>query len=93
VAGEGLLPKVFDMGEKVVGKTYKLFDGQYGYFCWETIFMENLEVMVFDISSSILAGRDPFISASLYSDLRVEKFSIRKRISLEIDLGIEKDKL
>jgi len=93
VIRESLLPKVFDMGEKVVNRAYELFDGLYGSFCLETIVTEDLEFKVFEISSRIVAGTNPFISGSPYSDLMEENLSTGRRISREINLGIEKDKL
>jgi len=93
VIRESLLSKVFDMGEKVVSRAYELFDGLYGSFCLETIVTEDLEFKVFEISSRIVAGTNPFISGSPYSDLMEENLSTGRRISREINLGIEKDKL
>ncbi len=93
VIRESLLPKVFDMGEKVVNRAYELFDGLYGSFCLETIVTEELEFKVFEISSRIVAGTNPFISGSPYSDLMEENLSTGRRISQEINFGIEKDKL
>ncbi len=93
VIRESLLPKIFDMGEKVVNRAYELFDGLYGSFCLETIVTKELEFKVFEISSRIVAGTNPFISGSPYSDLMEENLSTGRRISREINLGIEKDKL
>lgn len=93
VIRESLLPKVFDMGEKVVDRAYELFGGLYGSFCLETIVTEELEFKVFEISSRIVAGTNPFISGSPYSDLMEEDLSTGRRISREIKLGLERDKL
>ncbi|MFO7992227.1 MAG: formate--phosphoribosylaminoimidazolecarboxamide ligase [Thermoplasmata archaeon] len=93
VLRESLLPKVFDMGEKAVDRAYELFGGLYGSFCLETIVTEELEFKVFEISSRIVAGTNPFISGSPYSDLMEENLSTGRRISREIKLGLERDKL
>ncbi len=93
VIRESLLPKVFEMGEKVVNRAYELFDGLYGSFCLESIVTEDLDFKVFEISSRIVAGTNPFISGSPYSDLMEDNLSTGRRISQEINLGIEKDKL
>ncbi len=93
VIRESLLPKVFEMGENVVDRAYELFDGLYGSFCLESIVTEDLEFKVFEISSRIVAGTNPFISGSPYSDLMEDNLSTGRRIAQEINLGIEKDKL
>ena len=48
---------------------------------------------MFEISSRIVAGTNPFISGSPYSDLMEENISMGKRIAREIKLGIEKNEL
>lgn len=93
VIRESLLPKVFEMGEKAVDRAYELFDGLYGSFCLETIVTEELEFKVFEISSRIVAGTNPFISGSPYSALMEEDLSSGRRIAREIKLGLEKDEL
>ncbi len=93
VLRESLLPKVFEMGEKVVDRAYELFGGLYGSFCLETIVTEDLDFKVFEISSRIVAGTNPFISGSPYSELMEENLSTGRRIAREIKLGIERDEL
>jgi len=93
VIRESLLPKVFEMGEKVVDKSYELFGGLYGTFCLETIVTEELDFKVFEISSRIVAGTNPFISGSPYSDLMEENLSTGRRIAQEIDHARNEDKL
>ncbi|HNU35426.1 MAG TPA: formate--phosphoribosylaminoimidazolecarboxamide ligase, partial [Methanomassiliicoccales archaeon] len=56
VMRESLLPKVFDMGEQVVKRSYELFGGMIGPFCLEGIVTDKLEFKVFEISSRIVAG-------------------------------------
>ncbi len=93
VIRESLLPKVFDMGEKVVNRSYELFDGLYGSFCLETIVTEELDFKVFEISSRIVAGTNPFISGSPYSDLIEPNLSTGRRIAQEIKLAVEKEEM
>lgn len=93
VIRESLLPKVFDMGQKTVDRAYELFGGLYGSFCLETIVTEKLEFKVFEISSRIVAGTNPFISGSPYSDLIEPNLSTGRRIAREIRLSMEKDQM
>lgn len=90
---ESLLPRVFDVGEKVVERSLKLFGGMIGPFCLETIITDKLELKVFEISSRIVAGTTLFISGSPYSDLIEEKLSTGRRISKEIRRGLETNRL
>lgn len=93
VLRESLLPKVFEMGEKVVRKSQELFGGIIGPFCLESIVTDQLEFKVFEISSRIVAGTNPFISGSPYSDLIEPGMSTGKRIAYEIREAISKDML
>ncbi len=93
VLRESLLPKVFDMGEKVVDRSYELFGGLYGSFCLETIVTEQLDFKVFEISSRIVAGTNPFISGSPYSDLIEPNLSTGRRIAKEIKYAVEEDEM
>jgi len=68
VVRESLLPKIFEMGEKVIQRSQELFGGMVGPFCLESIVTDKLEFKVFEISSRIVAGTNPFISGSPYSD-------------------------
>lgn len=89
VIRESLLPKVFDMGEQVVKRAYELFGGMIGPFCLEGIVTDKLEFKVFEISSRIVAGSNPFISGSPYSDLVEENMSTGRRISREIKNAVK----
>ena len=84
VVRESLLPKLLDMGEKVVEKSIELFGGMIGPFCLECIVTDSLNVKVFEISSRIVAGTNPFISGSPYSDLLEPGLSTGRRIAQEI---------
>ena len=84
VMRESLLPKVFKMGEAVVEKSLELFGGVIGSFCLETVITENLEFKVFEISARIVAGTNPYISGSPYSEFIQPDLSTGRRIAQEI---------
>jgi len=93
VLRESLLPKVFDMGARVVKRSYELFGGMIGPFCLETVVTEKLEFRVFEISARIVAGTNLFISGSPYSDLIQPGLSTGQRIAQEIKYAAENDML
>lgn len=84
VIRESLLPMLFDMGERVVEESLKLFGGVIGPFCLETIVTDELEIKVFEISARIVAGTNFYISGSPYSDLVAPNLSTGRRIAIEI---------
>lgn len=90
---ESLLSEVFDMGEKVVKKSFELFGGIIGPFCLETIVNDKLEFKVFEVSARIVAGTNPFISGSPYSDFIEPDLSTGRRIAQEISMAEEMDRL
>lgn len=93
VVRESLLPKIFDMGERVVDKSIELFGGMLGPFCLECIVTDDLKIKVFEISSRIVAGTNPFISGSPYSDLIEPGLSTGRRIAQEVKYAAEHDLL
>lgn len=93
VIRESLLPKVFKMGEAVVEKSLKLFGGMIGSFCLETVVTESLEFKVFEISSRIVAGTNPYIAGSPYSELIQPDLSTGRRIAQEIKYASKKNLL
>jgi 5-formaminoimidazole-4-carboxamide-1-(beta)-D-ribofuranosyl 5'-monophosphate synthetase len=93
VMRESLLPKVFKMGEAVVEKSLKLFGGMIGSFCLETVVTENLEFKVFEISSRIVAGTNPYVAGSPYSELIQPDLSTGRRIAQEIKYAAKKNLL
>ena len=84
VLRESLLPKVFQMGEAVVEKSIEIFGGMIGSFCLETVVTEDLEFKVFEISARIVAGTNPYIAGSPYSELIQTDLSTGRRIAQEI---------
>jgi len=93
VMRESLLPEVFRMGEKVVEKSIELFGGIIGPFCLETVITEDLKFKVFEISARIVAGTNPYISGSPYSDLIQPDLSTGRRIAQEIKYAQKYDLL
>jgi 5-formaminoimidazole-4-carboxamide-1-(beta)-D-ribofuranosyl 5'-monophosphate synthetase len=90
---ESLLKEVFNMGEKVVERSLDLFGGIIGPFCLETIVNDHLEFKVFEVSARIVAGTNPFISGSPYSDLITTDLSTGRRMAQEIMMANEMDRL
>ncbi|TGC11159.1 formate--phosphoribosylaminoimidazolecarboxamide ligase [Methanolobus halotolerans] len=84
VARESLLPLIFELGEKVVEQSLKLFGGMIGPFCLETVVTDNLEIKVFEISARIVAGTNLYLTGSPYSDLVEPGLSTGRRIAQEL---------
>ena len=84
VMRESLLPKVFQMGKAVVEKSLSLFGGLIGSFCLETVVTEDLEFKVFEISARIVAGTNPYVAGSPYSEYIQPDLSTGRRIAQEI---------
>lgn len=93
VMRESLLPTVFHMGAQVVEKSLILFGGIIGAFCLETVVTESLEFKVFEISARIVAGTNPYITGSPYSDLIMPNLSTGRRIAQEIKYALSHDQL
>jgi 5-formaminoimidazole-4-carboxamide-1-(beta)-D-ribofuranosyl 5'-monophosphate synthetase len=90
VVRESLLPHIFEMGEQVVRESNKLVPrGLFGPFCLETIVTPDLDFYVFEISARIVAGTNPYINGSPYTDLRYkEPMSTGRRVAREIKEAI-----
>ena len=96
VIRESLLPKAFEMAEGTVAESFELEDesrGMIGPFCLETIVTDKLEFRVFEISARIVAGSNPFIGGSPYSDINEPFMSTGRRIARSIKKAIENDNL
>ncbi|HEX5796777.1 MAG TPA: formate--phosphoribosylaminoimidazolecarboxamide ligase [Candidatus Saccharimonadales bacterium] len=95
VVRESLLPDIFAMGDSVVKVSKNLEPGGLiGPFCLETIVTPELEFYVFEISARIVAGTNPYINGSPYTDLRYsEPMSTGRRVAREIKQAIENDEL
>ena len=84
------------MAEGTVAESFELEEGSRGMigpFCLETIVTDQLEFKVFEISARIVAGSNPFVGGSSYSDLNEANMSTGRRISRSIVKAIEKDML
>jgi 5-formaminoimidazole-4-carboxamide-1-(beta)-D-ribofuranosyl 5'-monophosphate synthetase len=93
VIRESLLGKVFRMGEGVVESSLDLFGGMIGPFCLETVVTDQLEFKVFEISARIVAGTNPYIGGSPYTELIEPGLSTGRRIAQEIKLGARTGRL
>ncbi len=93
VVRESLLPKMLELGERTIERSLELFGGMIGPFCLECIVTDNLQVKVFEISSRIVAGTNPFVSGSPYADLLEPGVSTGRRISQEIVYARKHDRL
>ncbi len=92
---ESFLPELFEIGDRVVEASQKLeMPGLFGPFCIESIITPNQKIYVFEISARIVAGTNPYIEGSPYSQLRYkEPMSSGRRMAREIKLAIEQGKL
>jgi 5-formaminoimidazole-4-carboxamide-1-(beta)-D-ribofuranosyl 5'-monophosphate synthetase len=90
VARESLLPKFFEIGERIIESSFGLFGGIIGPFCVESIVTDQMEVIVFEVSARIVAGTNPFITGSPYSDMMQPELSTGRRIAQEVKAGVEK---
>lgn len=95
VLRESLLPKFFEMGDRVVESSRKIAEkGLFGSFCLEGIIDPKLDYYVFEISARIVAGTNPFTNGSPYTWLRYnEPMSTGRRIARDIKEAIKEDKL
>ena len=93
VIRESLLPEVMRMGKAVVEKAEELFGGLWGPFCLETVVTDELEFRVFEISARIVAGTNPFIGGSPYSEMIEPGLSTGRRIAREIKVAAADGKL
>jgi 5-formaminoimidazole-4-carboxamide-1-(beta)-D-ribofuranosyl 5'-monophosphate synthetase len=93
VIRESLLPEVFRMGEGVVREAYKRFGGLWGPFCLETVVTPELKFKVFEISARIVAGTNPFIAGSPYSEMVEPGMSTGRRIAREIRTAADAGRL
>jgi 5-formaminoimidazole-4-carboxamide-1-(beta)-D-ribofuranosyl 5'-monophosphate synthetase len=93
VIRESLLPEVMRMGKDVVEKAQDLFGGLWGPFCLETVVTDQLEFRCFEISARIVAGTNPFIGGSPYSEMIEPGLSTGRRIAKEIKIAAADGKL
>jgi len=92
---ESLLPEVWDMGKRVIETSKELIGGGglFGPFCLETVVTNEQKIYTIEISARIVAGTNPFIGGSPYSDLKYnEQMSTGRRVAKEIKLAIKEGK-
>ena len=96
IARESQLPKIFDLADKAVRASAKLFPpGITGPFCIETFFTPEMKYITFEISCRIVAGTNLYPSGSPYTvyahgDAVV---STGRRIVQEIKIAIKTNQL
>jgi len=95
VIRESLLPRILEMGQKIVEASDQLFSpGLIGPFCIETVCTEDLEFIAFEISARIVAGTNLYITGSPYSQLLYDvPMSTGRRIAMEIKEAVKADSL
>ncbi|MFZ2070600.1 MAG: formate--phosphoribosylaminoimidazolecarboxamide ligase [Halobacteriota archaeon] len=95
VIRESLLPRVLEMGQRVITASQEMFSpGLTGPFCIETVCTEDLEFVAFEISARIVAGTNLYINGSPYSQLLFDvPMSTGRRISREIKEAIKEESL
>lgn len=95
VARESLLTEMFEMGDRVIQASQEIEPGGLvGPFCLEAIVTPQLEFFVFEISARIVAGTNPYINGSPYSDLKYNvPMSTGRRVALEIKTAIKQEKM
>lgn len=95
VVRESFLPKLIEMGENVIKESKNIAPpGLFGPFCLETVMTPEEEIKVFEISARIVAGTNPYIEGSPYTQLKYdEPMSTGRRIAREIKEAIKDDRL
>ncbi len=96
VIRESLLPRAFEMAEGTVAASFELEEGSRGMigpFCLETIVTDKLEFRVFEISARIVAGSNPFVGGSPYSDINEPFMSTGRRIARSIRKALDNGRL
>jgi 5-formaminoimidazole-4-carboxamide-1-(beta)-D-ribofuranosyl 5'-monophosphate synthetase len=95
VLRESLLAQALNAAKSVVEFSKKIaYPGMVGPFCLESVFDENAEMIVFEISARIVAGTSVGIPSFPYSYVLFgENMYMGRRIAREIRLAIEKDML
>src|SRR3989338_212333 len=95
VVRESFLPRIIDMGEKVIKQSRKITTGGlWGPFCLETIMTPDEEIFTFEISARIVAGTNPYIEGRPYTWLKYnEPMSTGRRIAREIKMAIKQNKV
>ena len=65
----------------------------WGPFCLETVVNDKLEFRIFEISTRIVAGTNPFINGSPYAEMIYPGMSTGARMAMEIRDAVQVGKL
>lgn len=95
VVRESMLADLLRMGRAVVDESKKHAQkGLFGPFCLEMVITPDMKYYVFEISARIVAGSNPYVSGSPYSDLKYDvPMSTGRRIAREIRLAEESGRM
>ncbi|MCS7121631.1 MAG: formate--phosphoribosylaminoimidazolecarboxamide ligase [Archaeoglobaceae archaeon] len=95
VLRESLLRQAFEFAERIVEVSKEIaYPGMVGPFCVESVFNNNAEMIVFEISARIVAGTNVGIPFSPYSYILFGEFMyMGRRIAREIKVALEKGML
>lgn len=95
VIRESFLPEIYQMGKNVVDVSKELVPpGLFGPFCLEMVITPSEDIYVFEISARIVAGTNPYITGSPYTQLYYqEPMSTGRRIAREIKNAIKSNQL
>jgi len=95
VVRESLLPQLMEMGERTVESSLELFPpGMIGPFCLETVCLDDMRFITFEISARIVGGTNLYPMGSPYSCyLFSEPMSVGRRISRELKLASQRNEL
>ena len=96
MARESQLSKIFNLAEKVVKSSIRLFPpGILGPFCLETFCTPEMKYVTFEISCRIVAGTNLYPAGSPYTFYAFgnETMSTGRRIAQEIKLAIKNNQL
>lgn len=95
VIRESFLPQIINMAEKVIDVSKKATPpGLFGPFCLEMVITPQEKIFVFEISARIVAGTNPYINGSPYTQLIYkEPMSTGRRVAREIKIAIKNNQL
>ncbi len=95
VVRESFLNEYLEMGERVIKASQAMVKGGlFGPFCLESVITPDSKIYVFEISARIVAGTNPYLMGSPYTQLIYdEPMSTGRRIAREIKVAIETNQL
>jgi len=95
VVRESFLSEYLEMGERIIKASQKIVKGGlFGPFCLESVITPDSKIYVFEISARIVAGTNPYLMGSPYTQLIYdEPMSTGRRIAREIKIALETNQL